>query len=470
MHVNLSEAIDISKHTIHAFFIERDADKTLSFLNQKNASWIGPGEGEIRTTPAGIYEYFKSREKSVQPYRIVDETYEVGGISADSCVIIATVAFESGRIHDVSYRTGLRLTFYLQLVEGKLAISNLHVSTPVEKTAETKFFFQIPGEDAEPHLQLDIKRINEIVQLLINTIPAGIKCTVDEGDYPYFYVNQRLLDFLGYTRRDFMKKTGGTALGTVYPPDREKFLEDIRACFAHGSEYSTEYRIEKNDGSLARVLEWGRRIRKDTGKPVISSVLVHIPDAGEVPEAPASLNEPFAEPAIPIHLFMDTALDILNHTADECTAIFNVLELTAKTLNVDRICLGLFEDGLVGIRVLWQWHAADVEPLPNCMAKKKRDVLSRFNADGMDICEDAAVLRDPDLLYCAEAYSIRSYLRCLLRKNDESIGLVSVQHTKRARAWTQHEMILLQSAARLLVNPTVGACAGRQMDAGRESR
>ena len=98
----------------------------------------------------------------------------------------------------------------------------------------------------------------------------------DDDVYTLSYVNEGLARMLGYTIEELMEVSGGTAAGMVHAPDRAQALADVARCFAEGPTYETEYRARRKDGTLAWVLDSGRKVRTEDGAVKIGSVLMDI--------------------------------------------------------------------------------------------------------------------------------------------------------------------------------------------------
>ena len=111
---------------------------------------------------------------------------------------------------------------------------------------------------------------------MIRATTGGMKGSLDDAQYTYFYVNDELCAMLGYTREEFMAMSGGTAAGAVYPPDRQGALDSCARCFAQGPEYRAEYRMRKKDGTLVWVLDTGRKVVQPDGTIVINSIITDI--------------------------------------------------------------------------------------------------------------------------------------------------------------------------------------------------
>lgn len=126
------------------------------------------------------------------------------------------------------------------------------------------------------HLQQLLSEKLEVLDMIADNIDGGLKGSNDDSTFSFFYVNEGLPRMLGYTYDEFMKKSGGSAVGAVYPPDLPAALADCERCFARGPVYSAEYRMEKKDGSLMWVLDTGRKSLDSEGVTRINSILMDI--------------------------------------------------------------------------------------------------------------------------------------------------------------------------------------------------
>ena len=86
----------------------------------------------------------------------------------------------------------------------------------------------------------------------------------------------------GYTVEEFMEATGGTAVGTVYPPDLEQALSDCAEAFKDGGlEYSTKYRVRCKDGSLKWIIDSGKKAQDADGNWMVNSLYLDITGSEE---------------------------------------------------------------------------------------------------------------------------------------------------------------------------------------------
>lgn len=120
---------------------------------------------------------------------------------------------------------------------------------------------------------------NAQIDLLNSTVTSGLKANWDDEFYSFFYINEGLCRMLGYTEAELMAKCDGKMTKLVYPPDLPQALKDCDRCFAQSDEYSTEYRVERKDGSLIWVWDKGRKAKNENGVTVINSVLADITES-----------------------------------------------------------------------------------------------------------------------------------------------------------------------------------------------
>lgn len=460
MKPDFSQALTVSRDMIHAFYIERDMEKIICQLNHKQASWFGAGYNQLLLTAEDIIAFFRRESPLQLPFKLTHEEYRLAAVSTDSCIVTIFLTFEPNVKLNCANEMHLRFSFCYHWIDEQWQIVHAHGSMPGEKPFDGHTFLSLCSQSERTPLQLDTRHTHQILQTLLDTLPVGIKIMEDSPEYPCAYINRNLLQFLGYDFEEFLSVTGGSALAFIHETDRKKFLVDLAACFTGGAEYSTEYRAVKSDGSLLHMLEWGQKIKNAHGPDTINSIMVPLPCNEEIKnhslkasDSPYSANQT----PIPIHFFLDTALELLNNIPDEQSAICQVLELVGKTLCIGRAYIALFQPKTSHLHIYWQWNAPGVVPLTCNRPILKEIVLPHFNDEEICVCDDISTLKNSPMHDCACHFSIHASLRCLLRKNDEKIGVLCVQDTESTHAWTQNEIELLHSCAKLLVNPVLFA-------------
>ena len=72
-----------------------------------------------------------------------------------------------------------------------------------------------------------------------------------EIGFPFYYINDRFLDFTGYTYQEFYDLTGGKVLTAIHPDDQARVTAVINSSLARGDSYQVEYRIQRKAGGYS---------------------------------------------------------------------------------------------------------------------------------------------------------------------------------------------------------------------------
>jgi DNA-binding winged helix-turn-helix (wHTH) protein len=265
---NQQKAINICKQMVHLFYIDKDIESLLNYFNAE-ASWIGPGSGEIIRTLPKIKEYFRKKCTATFSYTIISENYFIGASSSDSCMVIADIHFRNDA-EKSQYRTNIRISMYFQLIDTKLVVSHYHVSIPVKPKDDSSIFFTAnPGTINDNNIQLDIKRMNDIAENIIETTSISLKSFFFKDNLPYRYINQKYIQLLHYENvSDFLHAANNNSLDHIHPDDQKKYLQDLNTCLTNfagspsgnnleGKTYSSCYRALTQNSHVIKLFEWG---------------------------------------------------------------------------------------------------------------------------------------------------------------------------------------------------------------------
>ena len=114
------------------------------------------------------------------------------------------------------------------------------------------------------------------LEALLRYTPGGIFSYSADEDEQFAFISQNMLDFLGYTREEFLEQCGGRFSGMVYAEDRTRVLREIDEQISRGDFDDCEYRIAKKDGTLAWVHDQGHIVQDESGKKWFYVVIVDI--------------------------------------------------------------------------------------------------------------------------------------------------------------------------------------------------
>ncbi|MDD3409408.1 MAG: PAS domain-containing protein, partial [Eubacteriales bacterium] len=114
-------------------------------------------------------------------------------------------------------------------------------------------------------------------ELLASAVPGGIMGGYMEPGFPFYYINDRMLRYLGYeSEQQFVEAIGGLIDNCMLPEDRPHVNREVAAQIAASGEYAVEYRMRRRDGSYLWVHDIGQRVKAEDGRDAILSVCCDI--------------------------------------------------------------------------------------------------------------------------------------------------------------------------------------------------
>lgn len=269
------QAIAMTEDIMRIYYCNRDIYGVLDHMAPE-ASWIGPGEREKKYTLEEIRDYFIQGKDEIPSCEVSQPDLRAVDLGEDICLVTGSMTIRTTPESKLLLEVDQRVSFTYRLSGGVLQVVHMHISNPYGEMNREEFFPHNIGSQSFGYLQRLLREKTDVIDMIAGNINGGLKGSNDDDTFSYFYVNEGLPRMLGYTYDEFMEKTGGTAVGAVYPSDLAAALEDCRKCFAKGPVYATEYRMEKKDGSLIWVLDTGRKAPDSEGITRINSIVTDI--------------------------------------------------------------------------------------------------------------------------------------------------------------------------------------------------
>lgn len=269
------QAVDLTEHIMQTYYCQRDIYAILDCM-APDATWIGPGEREKKYTLGEIRAYFEQGKDDVPSCEVSEPDLRAIDLGEDYCLVTGSMTIRTAPGSQLVLEVDQRVSFTFRLRGGVFEVVHMHVSNPYGEMERDEYFPHKLGTQSYQYLQRLLREKTEVLDMVAANISGGLKGSNDDSTYSFFYVNEGLPRMLGYTYDEFMEKTGGTAVGAVYPPDLPAALEDCERCFAKGPVYSTEYRMEKKDGSLIWVLDSGCKVADSEGITRINSIITDV--------------------------------------------------------------------------------------------------------------------------------------------------------------------------------------------------
>ena len=242
-----------------AWFEELNLEKTGSFLSE-DINFVGTGADEFACGRSEMEAYLRNDFQGIQePFQtkitMINEQFLTETIYAAAAGVT---------LKNSTYSWYLRGFFTLRWKENRWLVCNLHF-------AET-------GSSQRGNEHYPESLVLEQRQAFLNeSLTGGMMGGYMEPEFPFYFINRRMLDYLGYdTQEEFVGDVDGKIENCMHPDDRKLVNHAVDSQLASGEEYVVEYRMKKKDGSYIWVHDVGRKMTDETGRPAITSVCIDI--------------------------------------------------------------------------------------------------------------------------------------------------------------------------------------------------
>lgn len=110
-------------------------------------------------------------------------------------------------------------------------------------------------------------QFKEQQEFLNTTLPGGMIGGYREKGCPVYFVNQSMLNYLGYeSREEFIEDLNGLLENGIHPEDRERAEHQVEEGLNKQGRYSTDYRMKKKDGTYIWIHDTGCCIETEDGR------------------------------------------------------------------------------------------------------------------------------------------------------------------------------------------------------------
>ena len=246
-----------AENTTRAFFkeymVNRNVEATLDWL-MDDVQWIGTGKGEYSCGKEQVLEALE-QEFSLDPdaYRLIWEDIRENSLTPDCAVMQGRLTVVRILPDGENFAMGVRVTSTCVRTAEGFKVSSIHASVPADFQEEGEFF---PLSFAESVSEEYARRMGRsALELLGKTIPGGMLGTYFEPGFPLYYVNDRMLDCLGYTYEEFSQDSQGMVGNCIHPQDRERVYGVVRDAFGKVRDYGVRYRIRKKAGRYDQLFQ-----------------------------------------------------------------------------------------------------------------------------------------------------------------------------------------------------------------------
>lgn len=241
------------------WFEERDAGLAAEFFTD-DIQFVGTGEKEYACGKAEMEAYL------IEDVRQIPEPFglEVDVMRGQFLTSQTYTVFVEFKLRNSMYAWCLRGFFILCQKDGMWKICNLHFAEPGSSQQ---------GREHYPETVVMRNILKQRQELLGDSIAGGMMGGYIEPGFPFYFINQRMLNYLGYqSEAEFVADIDGMISNCMHPDDREMINALVDEQMAQREEYVVEYRMKKKDGSYIWVHDIGRKVMAEDGRAAITSV------------------------------------------------------------------------------------------------------------------------------------------------------------------------------------------------------
>lgn len=245
------------------WFKRCDLKHVIKYLSE-DILFMGTGENEIVTGIEMFQEYIKEDiEESKIPFEIEFIVEKENYITESTGIAILEFNMKNS-----IYEWHIHSTFTLTINKDKWIIRHIHFSIPTTQ--------QINGEHYPVTLVKD-NILNARHELLSSSIAGGIIGGYLEDKFPFYYINDKMLTYLGYNcEKEFIEDIEGYIINCMHPDDWDEVSSIIGKQLSEKDEYTVEYRMRKKNGNYIYVHDIGKVINIKDGRSVVISVCTDI--------------------------------------------------------------------------------------------------------------------------------------------------------------------------------------------------
>lgn len=250
------------------WFVKRDVESAAAFLAE-DVEFSGPGYEEKASGKAEMTAYMRRDvEELTEPFVCSLSILHEQKIAERVCRFSVKMTLTNS-----IYSWYLKGAFLLSEEKGEWSIRSLHFSEPSSSQRDNEHY---------PNALVMENIARQRMELLNDSLAGGMMGAYLEEDFPYYFINKQMLQYLGYeSEEEFVEDIDGLIVNIVHPDDREKTYAQLLEQLRSFSQYSVEYRMKKKDGSYIWIHEVGRKVVAENGRDAITFVCIDITEQKE---------------------------------------------------------------------------------------------------------------------------------------------------------------------------------------------
>ena len=255
-----------------AYLVERDYDKTLSFMEEDFYSF-GTGGDEVAANKSEFIELLKAELEVLKEPLYYNVKFIHGKEVAENVwSIFAGIEVKLPNVDEGSEVYSTRFTGCFALKENGFVVASTHLSESSFVTGEREF---LPINYISNNVSVDKDKTEKIIfDIMSKAMPGGVVAGYAEEGFPLYFVNEKYLEMLGYSSyEEYYKGANGLGISHIHPDDVEMVNQETMHSYSTDRQYAIEYRIKHKDGHYIHVYDIGKKMILPDGKAVIVCVL-----------------------------------------------------------------------------------------------------------------------------------------------------------------------------------------------------
>lgn len=167
-----------------------------------------------------------------------------------------------------------RVTVTASNENGEWKLLQMHMSELFDCCGERAVFPIRYGCHAEQ--KIDAAGSKKLTEMLFSMLPGGILGVYLEDGFPLYFINDTMLNYLGYEYEELEEATGKKMKWMVAPEDWERVQKTICDGIRRNGEYDIQYRIVCKDGTRRWFNDKGHVITTEDGRRAVISVMLDV--------------------------------------------------------------------------------------------------------------------------------------------------------------------------------------------------
>lgn len=274
-HYSLTQARDLIEDVLNDYFIMKDIDRVTQMVSDQ-IEWKDILMEEVLTGKANLMEHF---HQSIQTEKFHFNLYSCSVFGEEWKRIHMSGEGSIQKQSQEGEMMDRRFCFYAECVdvEETLKLDRFRMIQIKKNVAEEMAILE-----KSMRLSGTIRKNQALLDSMYGHLPFGIVRYDIEIDMMITYMNDAMLDIIGYTRDEFFNgKPKGNSRSIVYPEDLERVYADSLKKMRSEDRSPIKFRYVRKDGSIVWVAHYQYNVEGISGQPEVQSMCYALPDPDE---------------------------------------------------------------------------------------------------------------------------------------------------------------------------------------------